>query len=448
MGQCSFFDKGPTSGTTHNDNSPQYLVNRSAHKTAIEDFLRRPRPLTLGCGVQHYAWGDPDFIPELIGDPNRNRKPYAELWIGAHVDLPAVARVGDAEIPLPLLLRDATETALGRQDTERFGGKLPFLLKILSVTRPLSIQAHPDKRQAQAGFERENRLGIRLDASNRNYHDDNHKPELIAALTDFYALCGFRPLDELGAILASVPELHDLAADYRPTGESLIDLYTRVMRMDQSEIDAILTPLLQRLRGEAARQAFSREQREYWILRADSVFSSHGHRDRGLFSVVLLNLVHLLPGEAMYLPAGELHAYLQGAGVEIMANSNNVLRGGLTPKHTDVDELLRILTFGAGEASIIGRGTGPEEAVIVYETPSEEFLLSRLRITAERPYAGAAGHGLELGVVIQGSMVISTAGAGGLELGRGGVFLVPYGPDYRISCPAEAMVFMAGIPKV
>jgi len=431
-----------------------FPVNRSGPETAIADFLRRPRPLVLRCGVQYYAWGDPDYIPELIGVPNRERAPYAELWIGAHAELPAVARVGAAEVSLPRLLQGAGEAVLGWRDTERFGGKLPFLLKILAAAEPLSIQAHPDKRQARAGFERENRLGIRPDAPNRNYHDDNHKPELIAALTDFYALRGFRPLDGLGAVLASVPELRDLAADYRPTRESLTDLYTRVMRMDQDQVDAILTPLLLRLRKEAARQAFSREQMEYWILRVDAVFSHRGRRDRGLFSVLLLNPVHLLPGEAMYLPAGELHAYLEGVGVEIMANSNNVLRGGLTAKHTDVDELLRILTFGAGGVDIIGTGSGPEEERVVYETPSEEFILSCLRITAARPYAGAAGHSLELGVVIQGRVAVSATdleeGLGGLDLGRGGVFLVPHGLDYRVSCVAsysgEALVFMAGIP--
>ncbi|WP_165741957.1 mannose-6-phosphate isomerase, class I [Candidatus Thiosymbion oneisti] len=430
-------------------------MNQSVSATTVADFLRRPRPLVLRCGVQHYAWGDPDYIPDLIGVPNPEQKPYAELWIGAHAELPAVARVGASEVPLPLLLRGAAEVVLGRRDAERFGGRLPFLLKILAAAQPLSIQAHPDKRQAQAGFERENRLGIRSDAPNRNYHDDNHKPELIVALTEFYALCGFRPLDELGAVLASVPELCDLAADDRPTRELLRDLYTRVMRMDQTEVDAILTPLVRRLQEEAARQAFSKEQTEYWVLRADSVFSNDGHRDRGLFSLFLLNLVHLLPGEAMYLPAGELHAYLQGAGVEIMANSNNVLRGGLTAKHTDVDELLRILTFDAGKVKVMGKGLGPAEERVVYETPSQEFILSRLRITAARPYASAADHSPALGVVIQGEVAVSATGLEGglegLELGRGGVFLVPHGLDYRISCSisrsGEAVVFMAGIPR-
>jgi len=427
-----------------------FPVNQSVHETAVGAFLRRPRPLLLRCGVRHYAWGDPDYLPALIGVPNRERKPYAELWIGARTELPAVARVGDSEVPLPLLLRAAAEAVLGRRDAERFGGGLPFLLKILAAAQPLSIQAHPDKPQAQAGFERENRLGIRPDAPNRNYRDDNHKPELIVALTNFYALRGFRPLDEIGTVLASVPELCELAADYRPTRESLADLYTRVMRMDQREVDTVLTPLLRRLREAAARQAFSKEQTEYWVLRADALFSNDGHRDRGLFSLFLLNPVHLLPGEAMYLPAGALHTYLQGAGVEIMANSDNVLRGGLTAKHTDVEELLRILTFDAGEVSIIGKGPRTEDGRVVYETPSQEFTLSRLRITAARPYASAVGHSSELGVVTQGRVVVSAPGIEGLEVGRGGVFLVPYGLDYRISCAVscsgEAVVFMAGIP--
>lgn len=421
-------------------------MNPATHEKAVREFLERPRPLVLSCGVQHYAWGDPDYIPELIGIPNRDRKPHAELWIGAHPALPSVARMGDAEMALPLLVRNAAETLLGRKDARRFGGRIPFLLKILSAAQPLSIQAHPDQRQAREGFEREHRLGIPPDAPHRNYHDDNHKPELISALTDFHALRGFRPLDEIGSILASVPEFHDLARDYRPTRESLIDLYTRIMRMDQSRVDAILTPLLQRLKEEDVRRAFSKEQPEHWVLWADAIFSNNGRRDRGLFSVFLLNLVRLLPGEAMYLPAGELHAYLQGTGVEIMANSNNVLRGGLTPKHTDIDELLRILTFDAHRADVLGQGVGPEAEEIAYETPFEEFALSRLRITPERPYAAAADHSLNLGVVIRGSVTISAPETDALPLRRGGVFLVPHGLDYGISGRQEATVFMAGVP--
>jgi len=247
--------------------------------------------------------------------------------------------------------------------------------------------------------------------------------------------------------LATVPELRDLAATYRPTPEALRALYTRIMGMDQSAVDALLTPLLMRLRAEEARRAFSRGQPEYWVLRADALFSCDGHRDRGLFSLLLLNLVHLLPGEAIYLPAGKLHTYLLGSGVEIMASSNNVLRGGLTPKHTDVDELLRILTFQAGEPEILGKGLSSETAeTVVYETLSPEFTLARLRITAARPYTGATGHSLNLGIVMQGDVVVSAPEVATLALERGGVFLIPGGLCYRLSCPAQARLFIAGLP--
>ncbi|MCG6863093.1 MAG: mannose-6-phosphate isomerase, class I [Chromatiaceae bacterium] len=422
-------------------------MNPSAHATAVEEFRRRPRPLVLRCGVQHYAWGDREFIPDLIGVTNRDRKPFAELWIGAHSDLPSMVCLGGIEVPLPSLLRGASEAVLGRRDAERFNGQLPFLLKVLSAAQPLSIQAHPNRRQAREGFARENRSGVATDSPKRNYHDENHKPELIAALTDFYALRGFRPLGEIASVIASIPELGDLASDYRATSESLADLYGRVMRKSQREVDALLTPIVQRLGDENARQPFSKEQTEYWILRADAIFSNDDHRDRGLFSLFLLNLVHLSPGEAMYLPAGELHAYLQGSGVEIMANSNNVLRGGLTPKHTDTEELLRILTFDAGEASVISLGFPPEEGgTVVYETPSEEFRLSRLRIAAERPYRSEVGHSLQLGVVTQGSVTLTTDGSDVFELEQGGVLLVPHGLDYRISSREDAVAFLAGVP--
>jgi len=424
-----------------------FPMKQSAHETAVADFIRRPRPLALSGGVRSYAWGDPDYIPALLGIPNPDRRPYAELWIGTHAGLPSVAHLGAVDVPFPMLLQDAADAVSGPEGIERFGGELPFLLKVLSAAQPLSIQAHPDKQQAETGFARENRLGIPPDASNRNYCDDNHKPELIVALTDFYAVRGFRPLDEIDSVLAAVPELRGLAVAYRPTSESLRELYSRVMRMERKQVDAILTPLLLRLRAEAARQAFSRDQTEYWVLGADALFSHDGHRDRGLFSLWLLNLVHLRPGEAMYLPAGELHSYLWGAGIEIMANSDNVLRGGLTPKHKDVDELLRILTFDASVPDILEKGLQPEAAgVVIYETPSPEFVLARLRIDAERPYIGAASQGPKLGVVIRSPVVVSAPGLADLELADGGLFLIPHGLDYRIACPAQALVFLAGIP--
>ncbi len=265
----------------------------------IEAFRRHPRPLRLRCGVQHYQWGGRDYIPDLLGIRNKTREPYAELWIGAHDDLASVASIAGVDVPLNSLIEDAADAVIGRDVADRFDRQLPFLMKILSAGQPLSIQAHPNTRQAEEGFARENELGIPLEDTNRNYRDPHHKPELISALTDFFALRGFRAVGEIATVFASIPEFQDLAARFRPTTDSLITLYTRIMRMEQSEVDGILSPLVVRLGEENQKQAFSKKQPEFWVLRADNVFSPPEHKDRGIFSIFLLNLVHLRPGQAM-----------------------------------------------------------------------------------------------------------------------------------------------------
>ncbi len=403
----------------------------------------------LRCGVQHYGWGGLDYIPDLLGVQNKNRKPFAELWIGAHPDLPSTATIHGVDVPLQVLIEGAADQILGREVANRFDRSLPFLLKVLSSAQPLSIQAHPNAQQARAGFERENELGIPEKDPSRNYHDEHHKPELISALTDFYALRGFRPLEEISGMLEDVPEFQAMAAGFTPSRESLIALYTQIMRMDQAEVNDILTPLIRRLGEENQRKAFDKQQREYWVLWADRVFSSDEHKDRGLFSVFLLNLVRLAPGQAMYLPAGELHAYLEGSGIEIMANSNNVLRGGLTPKHVDVDELLRVLTFSSGEAEVIESSLQPEDAgQTFYPTPAEEFVLSRVCVRADRGHQRDVDHGVHLGIVTEGRARISDANGARLQLVRGEAFLVPQGLAYKITSESKAVIFKASVPHV
>jgi mannose-6-phosphate isomerase class I len=309
--------------------------------------------LRLRCGVQHYDWGDTDFIPALLGIDNPEREPYAELWMGAHPDLPAEAEADGKWVPLNELIDASPDEVLGPAVTREFEGRLPYLFKVLSAKAPLSIQAHPSKDAAKEGFARENAAGVPLTARHRNYRDDNHKPELITALTDFYGLRGFRPLPEIARVLQQAPEFRELMPDFEPTPECVKTLYEKFMSLPQAEVDSVFDPLVRRLKEADAKRPFTRDELEYWVLKADRDYPTDGHRDRGLLSIYLLNLVHLQPGEAMYLPAGILHAYLEGSGMEIMANSNNVLRGGLTPKHADVPELLATLTFEGASAEIL-----------------------------------------------------------------------------------------------
>ncbi len=407
------------------------------------------RPLKLRCGVQHYAWGDPQFIPALIGLENPEIKPFAELWMGAHPDLPSEASVDGIIIPLNELIAGDPQALLGERVAGQFDGKLPFLFKILSAAAPLSIQTHPSKEKAEEGFRREDAAGVARDAPNRNYRDTNHKPELIAALSDFYGLRGFRPLEEIDRTLRTTPEFRDFTTEFSATNDGLRLLYEKFMQLSQSKVDAVLDPLVKRLTKENDANAFDREQTEYWVLRADQAYSKSGHRDRGLFSIFVLNLCHLKPGEALFLPAGVLHAYLEGAGVEIMANSNNVLRGGLTGKHVDVPELLANVTFGGESPRVIRatRNTGTVESI--YETPVSEFQLRRLELPAGTTYQVDATHDVEILILIESSQrtpIHVRSSKSEFEVVVGESFFVPANADYAIRAEEAATLFKATVP--
>jgi mannose-6-phosphate isomerase class I len=414
---------------------------------AIESFRRCPQVLRLVCGVQHYEWGDPRAIPAILGRPNPQGQPVAELWAGAHPDLPAQAIVKGVQVPLDLLMRDAAKEILGPPLAARFHGELPFLLKILAAAKPLSIQAHPNRAQALLGFERENLEGLPLDAATRNYRDRHHKPELLVALSEFYALRGFRPLVEIEQTLASTPELASLTPKVAKDAEGLAVLYRHIMDLSQPEASALLGPLVDRLAREDRRRAFAPLDPPYWILRAHRELSTPGRHDRGLFSILLLNLVRLRPGQAIFLAAGELHAYLQGVGIEIMANSNNVLRGGLTTKHIDIEELLHVLTFNAGPAEVLEPRHRPETPWLdEYETPAAEFALSRLELVSGHARSLHAGE-MRLALVTAGSVNVQAEGSMQLRVRPGEALLVPAGLGCAISAREGAQLWLAKVPE-
>ncbi len=415
---------------------------------SIESFTEKPYPVLLRPGVQHYAWGETEFIPALLGIENPEKKPFAELWMGAHGKLPSEAVLADGSVALDVLFAEGGERILGRDVAARFG-RLPYLFKVLAAARPLSIQVHPSKRQAEEGFARENDAGIPPGAAHRNYKDDNHKPELILAVTDFYALRGFRSFDEIARISHEVPELRDCFEEFEPTSEGLKLLFGRLMGLSQPHVDAVLTPLVERLRAESATRPFDEADREFWVLNADEEYSSDGHRDRGLFAVYLLNFVCLKPGEAAYLPAGILHAYLRGVGVELMANSDNVLRCGLTPKHIDVPELMRTVKFEGGpprntEATRVDRAHE-----WVYRTPAEEFELRRVELVPRAPYRSGSEHSAEILLILEleaSAKVTVTSEGPPLTLSRGGVCLIPRGVGYSLDATGPTMICKAVVP--
>ncbi|MBB1285968.1 mannose-6-phosphate isomerase, class I [Flavisolibacter sp. BT320] len=325
--------------------------------------------------VQPYSWGGTQFIPDLIETDNPEQKPFAEYWVGAHPNAPSqLIDGGDAS--LYEAIQKAPEQILGSRVQEQFG-TLPYLFKILDVRQMLSIQVHPSIESAVKGYREENEKGIALQATNRNYKDQNHKPELMAALSDFWLLHGFKSSKDLQRIFQTVPELQFLQKTFEEEGYQ--GLYEKVMTMPQEEVDDVLLPLVEKILPQYTEDKLDKSSEHFWAARAVETFCKDGHYDRGIFSIYFFNLLHLKEGEGIYQPAGLPHAYLEGQNVEVMANSDNVLRAGLTEKYIDVPELMKHVRFEPTVPAIIPAG---EEVVQVYTSPAAEFELRRLKLSA------------------------------------------------------------------
>jgi mannose-6-phosphate isomerase len=386
-------------------------------------------------------------LRELTGLPLPPDEPAAEWWIGAHPLAPSVAVSEVGECPLDLLIARAPAVFLGPAVARRFG-RLPFLLKVLDVAQMLSIQAHPSKEDAEAGFAREQRAGVPLDSPVRTYKDDNHKPEAQVALTPFWLLYGFRAPERLAATLAERPELAALQARLTPAGDSaaaLRSLFAHIMTLSQDAIDTLLGPLVSRLAPLYHAGRLPRESPDFWAARAAEQFPlPGGHLDRGILSIYLMNLVSLAPGEGTFLGAGLLHAYLEGTAVEVMANSDNVIRGGLTPKHVDVPELLRVLAFEPAEPA---RLSSHEAATDVrrYQAPVPEFTLAHAELPAGGRLDLPAPLGPQILIVLGGATNLRWPG-GALALTRGSAVFVPPGLTTVLAARAPGSIFMASVP--
>ncbi len=376
--------------------------------------------------VQHYDWGSATAIPDLLGLPATG-EPWAELWLGAHPSAPAL--VGPGQKSLDELVAADPVAALGSRGAERFG-RLPFLLKVLAADRPLSLQAHPSSAQAEAGFERENRQGIPLDAPNRSFRDRSHKPELICGLTEFDALCGFRDPHATSEVLATIDtEALDPVRDRLATPGSvdgLAAVLEHLLTLDGPSAAGLCGAVVDACRGEGP-PAGAGER---------AMVVDLGGRypgDAGVVIALLLNLVRLQPGEALFLGAGNLHAYLRGTAIEVMASSDNVLRGGLTSKHVDIPALLEVVDPAPVVPEI--QRPGVDAGVAVYSSPAPEFCLRRLEVD------GTVG--LEAGP----SIVLCTSGTVhvGLEtLDRGAAAWIP-ASDGPMEMVGHGTVFQAGV---
>ncbi|MEP6851897.1 MAG: mannose-6-phosphate isomerase, class I [bacterium] len=391
--------------------------------------------LRLAGPIRDYAWGDRHTIAELVGvEPTGG--PMAELWLGAHADDPST--VADSGHSLADVVAADPTVVLGRAVAERFAD-LPFLVKVLAVAEPLSLQAHPSRDQAEAGFTAEEERGLAPDSDERNYRDRNHKPELLCALSDFSALCGFRPVDETLALLdaLAVPELDGhrarLLAD-DGLRDVVTDLLTRSAQSVATLTDA-LAPAAARLAEAGGR--FAAEAAELDNL--GRIYPG----DRGIVIAALLNLVRLAPGESVFVAAGQLHAYLKGVGVELLANSDNVLRGGLTGKRVDVAELLRLLDFTPGpvrvDAGTVARHGDSLE--VAYASPVPDFQLRRLEVAADPIEVSVPGPRILL--CVAGTAEVDVGAVHRLEGGQAGFLTADV--DARLRGAPTATVFLATV---
>ena len=331
--------------------------------------------------VQHYAWGGKNYIASLIGLNSAKDQPCAEWWLGAHPSAPSeIENVTGKQSLIEFLSQNPT--ALGQASRQQFGDELPYLLKILDVEKPLSIQLHPTKAQAEKGFEAENVKGGALTDSTRTYKDRNHKPEMMIALSEFWLLHGFKTKSQILATLNARPSLQPLAEKLGT--QNLAEFYADVMLADQSTLANWLLPIIETNQQPYKNGELTLDNPDYWMLYTmEAIAISPEKLDAGLVCFYLFNIVHLKEGEGIFQDAGIPHAYLRGQNVELMACSDNVIRGGLTPKYVDIVELLKIVDCREVTPQIISAAP-QNQSEFTYKTPVNDFALAQIRVEPQQ----------------------------------------------------------------
>ncbi|WP_278237527.1 mannose-6-phosphate isomerase, class I [Isoptericola sp. AK164] len=394
----------------------------------------------LDNSVREYDWGSHDHIQRLLGLPVDGR-PAAELWLGAHPVAPSRLTDGTA---LTELVARAPEEVLGRRTSDRFGPRLPYLLKVLAARRALSLQVHPRPHAARAGYRRENADGLAASDPGRSFHDEQHKPEMIVALTRFEGLAGFRSPRTVLALLEGldgrlVEQVRDAVRGTRSGPGLRAALEHLVASRDEPTCAHDVATTVASVRARLA--AGSPDPRaDATVLRLDEEHPG----DPGAVASLLLNRVSLEPGEAIFIPAGEVHAYLSGVGVEIMAASDNVLRAGLTTKHVDADALLECAAFSPRPpARPDTEVTGAHSLVTSYRAPVSEFALLTADVHPGEPVA-LPSEGPRIVLALDGELQLLT-GAGTTSLRRGQSCLVPDAAG-QVTADGDGRLVCAWVP--
>jgi mannose-6-phosphate isomerase len=397
--------------------------------------------------TQPYAWGSHTAIAELQGRRVPTAQPEAELWMGAHPSAPSgVALPGGGHTTLNVLIAADPVRELGEECVARFGGRLPFLLKVLAAETALSIQVHPSRLQAEAGFRAENERGLASGGKSHNYADDWPKPEILCALTTFEALAGMRAPQDAAALLKelAVGELDPVSAILAGGSgpEALTEALAAILAWPSERRPALVAEVASGCAVVAAGGG------PYAAACAAAVRLSREHPgDLGVIASLLLRHLVLRPGQAIFLPAGGLHAYLHGTGVELLANSDNVVRAGLTAKHIDVPELLKLTDPAVAVPVLEPRALGG--GLFVYDSPAPEFRLYRAELGgAEISLPGAGGARIVL--CTEGAALLrasgGAAGTGDLAIGRGeSCFVAAEDGAVTAAGPATAFIAATGL---
>ena len=400
--------------------------------------------MRLENSIRRYAWGSRTALAGLQGR-RPAPEPEAELWLGAHPQLPSAVMLAGRRVCLDRLVAERPAETLGPV-AQRFGAALPFLLKVLAVAEPLSIQAHPTLAQAAAGFAREDAAGIPADAPQRSYRDRNHKPEVVVALEPYWLLSGFRPYEEVARGLAAigVPATRATVTDLRanPGAEALRALMDATLRLDAEQRTDLVARAVAVAGSRLQESAPPAAAAARWVQRLAAQYPD----DSGVLSPWLLNLVHLAPGEALFTGAGTLHALLRGTAVELQANSDNVLRGGLTPKNVDVPELLRVASFVPHEPVVL-RPPPAANGERRYPTPAAEFALSSVALDKLEPGTGFAATtgGPEILLLLHGHGTVRDAAGREVACRPGESVFVPAAvASYQVR--GTALMFRARVP--